>query len=135
MAEHDVGIEVDRVDRIGYGKFQVIAEDFLNAGDICLGAIADEDFVQIEVDATRLVVAIDDGLTEEVIALFRTIATEGFGFAHFVDGFVHSVDDSRGQGTSYVANAEADDIRFRMCFGISFNFFCNRRKKIVAGEF
>ena len=135
MAEHDVGVEVNRVYRVGYGEFQVVAEDFLDAGDIGLGAIADEDFVQIEVDAARLVVAVDDSLTEEVIALFRTVAAEGFGFAHFVDGLVHGVDDSRGQGTGDVADAEADDIRFRMCFGISFNFFCNGCKKIVAGEF
>lgn len=133
MAEHDVGVEVNRVYRVGYGEFQVVAEDFLDAGDVGLGAIADEDFVQIEVDAARLVVAVDDSLTEEVIALFRTVAAEGFGFAHFVDGLVHGVDDSRGQGTGDVADAEADDIRFRMCFGISFNFFAMVAKDSCRG--
>lgn len=135
MAAHDVGVEVDRVDRIGYGEFEVTAEDFLDAGNIRFRTVTDEDFVKIEVDAPCFIVTVDDGLAEEVIALFRTVAAEGFGFAHFVDGFMHGVDDGRCQGTGDVADAETDDIRFRMCFGVSFYFLCNRRKEVISGEF
>ena len=54
MAAHDVGVEVDRVDRIGYGEFEVTAEDFLDAGNIRFRTVTDEDFVKIEVDAPCL---------------------------------------------------------------------------------
>lgn len=129
MAAHDVGVEIDRVNGIGYGEFEVAAEDFLDAGDVCFRTVTDEDFVKIEVDASRFIVTVDDGLAEEVIALFRTVAAEGFGFAHFVDGFMHGVDDGRCQGTGDVTDAETDDIRFRMCFGVSFYFFAMVAKR------
>ena len=82
-----------------------------------------------------LVVTVDDGLAQEIVALFRTVAAEGFCFAHFVDGFMHGVDDGRGEGTRDVADAEADDIGIRVCFGVSVNFLGNRCKEIVAREF
>ena len=45
VAEHDVRVEVDRVDRIGDSEFEIAAEDFLDAGDVSLSAVADEDFI------------------------------------------------------------------------------------------
>lgn len=126
MAEHDVGVEVNRVYRVGYGEFQIAAEDFLNAGNVGLCAVADEYFVDVEVDAARLVVAVDDGLTEEIISLFRAVAAERFGLAHFVDGLVHRFDDGRSQGARYVADAETDDVCFGVRFRKGFYFFRNR---------
>ena len=81
-----------------------------------------------------LVVA-DERLVQEVIALLVAVAVEGLLLRLILNRRVQRVDDSRNERTGNVADAEADDIGFRMRFGIRFNFFCNRCKKIVSGEF
>ena len=135
VAAHDVGIEIYRIYRIGYGEGQIAAEDFLDAGCICFGTVADEDFIQLQIDAPCFIIAVNDGLTEKIVTLFRTIAAEGFGLAHFIDGFMHRFDDGRGQRTGDVANAETDDVRIGMGLGIGGNFFGNGSKEIIAGKF
>ena len=135
VAAHDVGVEVYGVDRIGYGKGQVAAKDFLDAGNVGLGTVTDEDFVQFQIDTARFIISVNDGLTEKIIALFGTIAAERFGFSHFIDSFMHRFDDGRSQRAGYVADTETDDVRVGMGLGIGCNFFGNGSKEIIARKF
>ena len=41
---HDVGIDIDRIDRIGYGNYVGSAENFLKIAGIALCAVTNEDF-------------------------------------------------------------------------------------------
>ena len=113
----------------------ICAKDFLNIAAIALGAVADEDFIAFYFNATSLVIVLDNGIGEETVTLFRPIAAEGIGAGQFIYGLVHSLNAGRRQGLGNIANAQANDI----CFRISFLKGCHSagdfRKEITAGEF
>ena len=65
-------------------------------------------------DATRQEVVLEDGLTQEGVALFRTVAVEPFGSSHLGRCLMHGLDDSRTKRLGHVADAEGDDV----CLGM-----------------
>lgn len=72
---------------------------------------------------------IHDGLPQEKIALFRTIAAEGFLMRHFIDSLVHGFNYGRCQRLRHIADAEGNDLCLRMAFLISrrsFFHFCKQ---------
>ena len=70
--------------------------------------------VDVEVDAAGQEVVFQDGLTQEVVALLGTVATEALGCGHLIDSFVHGLGDCGTQGLGDIADAEADDIGTRV---------------------
>ena len=46
---HDVGVDVNGIDRIGDGEAGIGGEDFLDVGDVAFRAIADKDLIGLDV--------------------------------------------------------------------------------------
>jgi len=55
-----------------------------------------------------LVVIFGDGVAEEFVPLFRSVAAKCFPLGHFVDGFVHRLHDAVGSG-SVTSRSHADN--------------------------
>ena len=107
---HHVGVDIDGVDGIGDANEVVPVEQLLEVTRIALCTIVDKDLVDIEVDATRQEVVLEDGFTEEVVTLLRTIAAKTLDGAHLVGGLVHGLDHSGCQGLRDVADTQGDDV-------------------------
>ena len=67
---------------------------------------------------------------QEVIALLRAIATEGFLHAHLSNSLAHCFYNAGSQGTGHVADAQANDFFVRMSGCISANLVRNISEKI-----
>ena len=59
---HDVGIDVDRIDRVRYGDADVRREQLLKVAAVALTSVAHEHVVGVDRHAQRRVVAGDDRL-------------------------------------------------------------------------
>ena len=108
IASHDVGVHIDRVNGVSDGDFVAVSEDVQDVACIALAAIRDEDFIRVHIQATGLVVVVSDGITQEVVALFRTVATEAGAVAHFIHRLVHGFTGGVRQSLGHIANATAD---------------------------
>jgi len=116
-ADHDVGVVVDRVDRVADGHHVVHAEDVQDIGAVALGAVGDEHLLGLQVNAQRLVGFLDDGVDQPVVALLRAVAGELVGGAQVVHGGVERLQHGRRQRTGHVADPQADDLGGRVGLG------------------
>ncbi len=110
-AGHHVGVQVDRVDRVGDGDGDVGGEDLLDVAGVALGAVADEHLVGFDPRPPGLEILGRDFLPQELVALLGAVAAEGGGIRHLVHRLVKGPDAGRGQGSGHVADAELDDVR------------------------
>jgi hypothetical protein len=78
-ADHDVGVVVDRVDRVADGDDVVQGKDVEDVGAVALGAVGDEHLLGLEGNAERFVGLLDDGVDQPVIPLLRAVAGELVG--------------------------------------------------------
>ena len=114
-AGHHIRIHVDRIDRIGNGDDVVQTEDFLHIPAIALGAVADDNFVNVDVHAARLVVVVGDRLSEEFVSdPAVVIPLECLGAAHFLDRLFHRLDHRRCDWLRYITNPHTDNLRLRV---------------------
>ena len=109
-ANHHVGVDIDGIDRVGHADEVVPVEQLLEIARVRLCTVVDEDLVDVKMNATRQEVVLQDSFAQEVVTLFRTVATESFGGSHLVDSLVHGLGDGRTQRLGDVANAETDDV-------------------------
>ena len=114
-ASHDVRIDVDGVNGIGYGDADVVGDkELLEVARIALGTIANKDFVSRDVGTARLEVDTGDGFSQKVVAVVWPIATERGVSAHFLCGLRHRLDASLGECAGHVADTESNDGGIRM---------------------
>ncbi len=78
--------------------------------------------------------ALQDGISQEVVALLRAVAPEAFGRRHLVGGTMNSLDDSWAQGLGDVANAEADDVGLGVLCLEDVHLFGNVREQVVVRQ-
>ena len=114
-ARHNVGINVNRVNRVRNQNGVVSAENVEDVAEVALCTVRDEDLIGGELYAVGLVVA-DQRLVQEAVALLIAVAVEGLLLGLILNGCVQCVDNSRYQRTGYVTDAQTDDISLRMCF-------------------
>ena len=95
-SSHDVGVHIDRIDRVGDAHDVVCGEDVTDIARVALGTIADKHLLTIQLDATSGKVVSDDGIDEEIVAMFRTIPTESLAIGTFIHSMVHRLDGSIG---------------------------------------
>ncbi len=133
-SSHDVGIYIDGIDRVGDAHDVVGGEDVTDVARVALGTVADEDLGAVELDATRGKVVSDDGIDEEVVAMFGTIPTEGLAISTFIHSTVHRLDGSIGQRSGHIANAQADDVRFGMLGFVGIHLLGYLGKEVAVGE-
>ena len=77
-----------------------------------------------------LIVA-DERFVQEAIALLVAVTVEGFLLCLILDRRVQRVDDGRHERTGDVADAQTDDVRFRVSGGIFVYLACDRGKQIA----
>ena len=130
-ARHDIAIDIDGIDRVGHGHTEAGVEDVGDIAAIALRTIADEYFVDVNLHAARCVVVVHDGLAQEGVALFGSVAAEGFGDSHFIDGAVHGCDAGRRQGARHIADAQADDVALGMGFAESLHAVGDGGEEII----
>ena len=112
---HHVRIDVHRIDRVGHRDDVVQAEDLLHVAGIGLGAVADEDLVQVETHAPGGKIVLDNRPAQEFIADATVIvAPEGLLPAHLVHGPVHGLDHRGRQRLRDIADAHADNLGLRL---------------------
>ena len=88
---HHVGVDIYRINRVGDTDGVVPSYYLLDVSCVALCTIVDEDLVGIKTYAARCIVVFYYCFAQEVVASFRTIATECSFRCHLVNGFVHSV--------------------------------------------
>ena len=113
---HDIGVEIDGIDRVGNGDADIGGEEFLEIGAVALCAIADEDFVGGDVSAFGLKVFFSDDVPQEPISLLRSVAAKGGVVGHFVYRPVKRLNASCRQGSSDISDPEFDNIERRFGF-------------------
>ena len=107
-ARHDVGVDVDGIDRVGDHDDVICAEDIADVAGVGLSAVGDENLVGGDGHAVSLIIA-GDRLAREVVALILGVALEGFLYAQLVRAFFQRVDDHGRKRQGDVADAELDD--------------------------
>ena len=132
---HHVRIDVHGIDRVGHANGVVPANQFLNITGVALGTIVHEDLVDIQVDATRQEVVLQNGLAQEVVALLRTIAVESLSGAHLVGSLVHRLNHGRTQRLGDVTNTHGDDVGLGVHHFEGVHLLGNICKQIVAWQF
>ena len=109
-AGHDVGVQVDRVDRVRDGDLRPGAEQFLDVAGVALGAVADEHLVGLDESPARPEIVGGDGLAQEVVALLRAVTAEPGHGAHLVHSLVEGLDACRRQRVGDIADAQLDHL-------------------------
>ena len=116
MAEHNIGVEVYGIYRVGNCKGKIMAKNFLNAGYICFGSVTDKNFVRIKAYSAGFIIALNDGMTEKIIPLFGAVAVKRFGSCHVVNCFVEGFNNSGCQRFRDVTDTETDYLSVSFLF-------------------
>ena len=74
----------------------------------------------------------DDDFAQKCVALFRAVTVEAGRFAHVVHSLVQGCHNSRHKRAGYVADTQADNALFGVCFLEGGDLAGYFRKKIVA---
>ena len=108
VAGHDVGIHIDRIDRVLQGDFVLVAENVENVCAIAFRAVGHKNFVVGNVQPAVAIIVLRNRAPQKIVALFGAVTVEGFPVAHFVHGLVQGVDDRRRQRFGHIADAAAN---------------------------
>ena len=76
-----------------------------------------------------------DGFPQPAVALLRAIAVKALGCAHLVDGGLHRLAASEGQGLGDIADAQTDQSRIRGRLAEGLDPPCNLGEKVSGLEF
>ena len=126
---HNVGIQVNRINRI---RNQDGISVIKNVGDVTavtLCTVTNKNFVACQFNAKRSVI-FNQSFVQEIVALFRAVATESSLHAHFFNCFFHSFYNASSKRKSYVTNAQANNFFVRISSSKSIYFACDVCKKI-----
>ena len=133
-ASHHIGIHIHRVYGVGHGDDIPAPEQFLKIAEITLRPVADENVIGIDLHATRREIPLRDGLAQEAVTLFRTVATEALRSRLLIHGLMQRLDDRRRQRTGYVTDPKADELHFRVIFLKRIHLVRDIGKKIAARQ-
>ena len=120
----DVVIHIGGVHRVRHQHGVVHIEQAQHVGQVALGTVGDEDLILSDLGAAAGVVALN-GLLQEGVALLRAIAVEAFLGTHLVGSVMHGLDHALGQRLGHIADAQTDDLLFRVC---QRNTFCREKQ-------
>ena len=131
-SSHNIGIAIDRIDRIGQGHHTIIGKNLLQIARIALGSVRDKDLIDIDTDAARTEIVLDDGLAQKLLTLIGWIALEAFVIGHFLSSLFHRIDYGSRDALDHVADPQADDISLRVGLGKSIDPARNLGKEIAG---
>ena len=108
-SRHDIGVEVDRIHRIGNGDAGVLGEDLLDIAAVALRPVRDEDLVGFDPAAPRLVIVLRNRFAEKRVALVGAVTLEGLAPGHFVRGGMQGGDAHGRERLRDIADSQPDD--------------------------
>ena len=133
-AGHGIAVHVHGVHGVSHRHHGVVAEQLLNVAHVALRAVGHKHLVKCQLHAAARIVALADGIHQEVVAEVRAVAAEGLLTAHLVHSLVQCLDDSRHQRLGHVADAQTDDVGVGMRRLIFLHAPRNLRKQVGAGQ-
>ena len=92
-ARHDIGVDIDGIDRVSHADHVSRTENIENVSGITLRTVRNEDFVSRDLSSATGEIILSDCVPQKVVALLRTITAKRFPFRHFVRSTVHGVDN------------------------------------------
>ena len=101
---------------------------------VALGAVRDKDLVLGDLGAAAGVVALN-GLLEEGVALLRAVAVEALFGAHLLGSVAHGLHHTLCQRLGHIADAQTDDLLFRVCFLICSYLVGNVHEQVAGLQF
>ena len=133
-ANHHVRVDIYRINRVGDTDVVIPSQNLLDISCVALGSVVYEYLVGIEMNAARQEVVLDDSLTEEVVASFRTVASEGSLHGHLIHCLVHRLDDGRAEGLGYITDAQTDNSLFRVGNLVRVYLLCDVGKQVIVSQ-
>jgi len=120
---HDVGVHINRINRVADGDFVFMAEDIEDIAGVAFGAVADKNFVVGHLATAVAEIVFGNGGPKPFVTLFRPVAAERLAHGHFVHGFVHRGDGGGRQWLGHVADAATDEALGGFRVGFAKNFY------------
>jgi hypothetical protein len=117
MARHDIGIDIDRIDRVRDCDFVLVAKYIEDIPAIGFRAVRDKNLIIGNLDVAVAIIMLRDCGSEKFVALLGTIAAEGFTFSEFIYRLLHRVDRHGWERLRDIADSAANQTFGR--FGIS----------------
>ena len=129
---HNVGIHINRVNRITYRNFIIQREYFLNICRIALCTIRYKNLICCDVTSVSFVIILCDRLTQKCIAKIRCITFESLCCSLLINCFVQCFDHGRCDRLCHITDTQTDDLCLwiRCCKCI--DFFRDCGKKIAS---
>ena len=124
-SSHNVGIHINRIDRITDRNLVVLSENLLNISGIALCSVRYKDFICCNLTASCCIIVLCDCLAQKFISQIRCIAMECLGMSHLIYRFMHSLNDCRSQWLCNITDSQTDNVLVRICLLICIYFFCN----------
>ena len=113
-SDHHIRVDIDGIDRIGNANGVIPAHQFLNVSRITLGTVVDEHLVTVEMNAAREEVVLQDGITQEIVTLLRTVAAESLTGGHLVGSLMNGFNHGGCQRLGNITDAKTDYINLRV---------------------
>ena len=134
-AGHDIRVDINRINGIGYGNFDVAGKQLLNIGSIAFGTVGNEDFIGSDLAAAGAVIVFGNRFTQKFVTGFGTVSFKRRFSGHFIRRFVQRFDANRRKRTSDVADSHTDHFFFGMSCRKRRNSLCNIDKQIRRFQF
>ena len=101
---------------------------------VALRPVGNKDFVLVQLHPPGAKIMLHNGTAEEIIALLRAVAVEGFGVRLLLHSGVEGLDNGRRQGPGHVTDGELDDFPVRVGLAVSTDAPGHLAEEIAAGQ-
>ena len=108
MAGHDIGIDINRVNRIGDRDFVLMSKDIQDVAAIAFRSVRDENLIVTDVDSSVAIIRLRDFAPQEFVALFWAVAAKCFADAELLHRLLHCGDGNCWQWLRHVADSAPD---------------------------
>ena len=129
---HDVGIHINRINRIADRDHIILLENFLNIAGIALGAVGNKDLIIRDFTASCSVIILRNRVTQKFVAEVGRVAAKGLRPAHFIDSLVQCLNNRGRQRLRHIADSHTDQRSIRMLRHICVRLLRNRGKQIAS---
>ena len=132
-ASHEVGVDIDRIDRVGNEYGVIGREQVKDVAQIALCTVRNKDLVSFKLDVAVTIILLHR-LLEEVITLLGAVAVQRFLTALIVYSIVQRTDDRGCMRTGHVTDAQTDDVSLRVCLLERRYLVCDGGKQVALGQ-
>ncbi len=108
MTGHDIGVDVNGVNRIDDRDSILMTENIQNITAIAFGAVGDKNLIVRDIHALFAVIVFRDCVTKKFVTLLRAVTAEGVPMRELIDRPMHRLDDRGGERFRDVPDAAPD---------------------------